>query len=228
MPCDAPAKAPYLPRLLPPIIVACEGVVEDWLAPVYDDELESLPGASPSRIREFVAGRNCARSALRLIGRVPRPIPVREDRQPDWPRGVCGSITHGAGYCAAAVALTQDVRAIGIDVEHNCTLGTEMLDAVCSAAEQEHWPKAGACKTFNWDIITFSAKESFYKCYFPIARYFLDFRDVEVFFDAINGSFTARPARDIVPFGNIFPLVRGSFAVADTRIMSAAWLPPSL
>jgi 4'-phosphopantetheinyl transferase EntD len=43
-----------------------------------------------------------------------------------------------------------------------------------------------------WDRLLFSAKESVYKAWFPIARSWLDFEDALITADPVDGTFTAR------------------------------------
>ena len=75
------------------------------------DPADLLPGeavyvakAVPKRINEFAAGRACARRALATFGMPGAVLLAAPDRQPLWPTGFVGSITHTAGFCAAAVA----------------------------------------------------------------------------------------------------------------------------
>ena len=76
----------------------------------------SLAKAVDKRLSEFVAGRYCAREALKLLGLTQPPsIGIRPDRGPDRPEGVVGAITHTDGFAWAAVARQRDLRGIGID-----------------------------------------------------------------------------------------------------------------
>src|SRR4051812_41020395 len=82
----------------------------------------NLPPAPPKAVArrraEFLAGRYAAAMALEALG-CPSPWEVgrREDRAPSWPAGFVGSITHGGGLVAAALARSDDCAGIGIDVE---------------------------------------------------------------------------------------------------------------
>ena len=73
-----------------------------WLRP---EERAYVESAVPRRVREFAAGRQCARLALRELGGPDEAIPVGLSRQPKWPPGIVGSITHTVGYCLAVVAV---------------------------------------------------------------------------------------------------------------------------
>ena len=69
------------------------------------------------RQAEYLAGRLCAREALRRVTGQPGVPAVGADRAPQWPLGVVGSITHGDNWAAALVAQREQWRALGLDVE---------------------------------------------------------------------------------------------------------------
>ena len=52
---------------------------------------------------------------------------------------------------------------------------------VCSEGERE-WIEQHRQDGLPWDRLVFSAKESVFKCIFPLVRHFLDFHDVELAF----------------------------------------------
>lgn len=75
------------------------------------------------RLREFASGRAYAKQALAMLGMHNVELPLGPSRSPIWPSGVTGSITHtridGYESCvAAAVAYTNSIAAIGIDLEY--------------------------------------------------------------------------------------------------------------
>lgn len=89
-------------------------------ADIHEDAL--LQRSVPKRRAEHLAGRLCAREALRQrmglpIGQVP-PAPGRlPDGGPEWPEGLTGSISHGAGWAVAVAAHAVQWRGLGVDVE---------------------------------------------------------------------------------------------------------------
>jgi 4'-phosphopantetheinyl transferase EntD len=98
----------------------------------------------------------------------------------NWPDGIVGSITHCPGYCAAAVAPRAQVLGLGIDAEQVTPLDETEIPLICTSAELD-----GAIKVLGYAHVVaakliFSAKESFYKCYYPLIGRFLDFLDVTV------------------------------------------------
>ena len=65
----------------------------------------------------------------------------------------------------------------------------ELRDMICTAAELETILRLPPM--VDWYKVTFSAKEAFYKCYYPLVRVFLGFHDVELQIDPARRVFTA-------------------------------------
>ena len=212
-----------LDELLPPPAHAVEVYGDPPGLMLYPEEEACVARAVEARRREFTTGRYCARAALRRSGVTPGAIAKGPGGAPAWPAGVVGSITHCAGYRAAAVALATDLIAIGIDAEPAEPLPGGVLGIVAVPGERAGlavlaatWPGV------PWDRLLFSAKESVYKAWAPLAGTFLDFDDVCVRIDAAAGTFAARllvPGADAVagPGG----LLRGRFAVRDGLLVTA-------
>lgn len=100
----------------------------------FEEEARLVASAAPSRCAELLSGRACAHRAMRVLGAPEVPI-GRDDRRPVWPDGFVGSITHCAGYRAAAVARDEDVFTIGIDAEPDEALPADVLGLIASSTE---------------------------------------------------------------------------------------------
>ena len=143
---------------------------------------ESLRTAVPKRKAEFVAGRWCAREALRAAGAGEvEDIPIGAQRAPVWPAGFVGSITHSHGMAAAAVARVGDARGLGLDLEPFVEV-TRAARLAPKVARPEELALAaaiglepGACFT-----LVFAAKEALFKCVAPIVGRYFDFLDARV------------------------------------------------
>lgn len=161
---------------------------------LFPEELQAMARATPARRYEFALGRRCAREALALLGGPRVAIPVGRFRDPVWPFGYVGSITHCQGFCAAAVARTLPgnssggIRGIGLDSEPAVPLPEELTGVICTANECV-WLASRHGDGMPWDRLFFCAKESAYKCLFPTTHRFLEFRDIAVRFDPEHGSF---------------------------------------
>lgn len=145
------------------------------------------------RRAEFTTVRTCARIALGRLGLPPAPLLSGPKREPLWPAGVVGSITHCDGYRAAAVARATEIAAIGIDAEPHDPLPDGILDRVTLPAERAHLRELPP--GVHWDRLLFSAKESVYKIWFPLARRWLGFEEAALLFvpgpEPERGTFTA-------------------------------------
>ncbi|PDT33384.1 MULTISPECIES: 4'-phosphopantetheinyl transferase family protein [Sinorhizobium] len=192
---------------------------------VMAEEESAIATAVKSRRREFSIGRACARAALSKLGFPPSAIPTGPNREPLWPSGVVGSITHCAGFHAAAVALQKDCVALGIDVEVDEELPSGVLPLI-SGDEERNWI-ANAPQGRNWGRLLFSAKESIFKAWFPLTGEWLGFEDAVVTIIPEDRSFVAQLPHTIVPANNFPSELRGRFLIADGLILTAVSLAAS-
>jgi 4'-phosphopantetheinyl transferase EntD len=178
--------------LLPPTVEAVEAFGDAQDARIFPEEEAAIARAVDARRREFTTARACARAGLARLGLPPSPIVPGERGAPSWPHGVVGSMTHCAGYRAAAVALSRHVAAIGIDAEPHEPLPRGVLALVALPREREQLDRLGAADEVCWDRVLFSTKESVYKAWYPLTGRWLDFAQADVEFDPTAGTFTAR------------------------------------
>jgi 4'-phosphopantetheinyl transferase EntD len=138
---------------------------------------------------------------------------------------VVGSITHCDGYRAVAVARADRLASIGIDAEPDAELPAGILDRVALPAEVSHLGTLPA--GVHWDRLLFSAKESVYKAWFPLARRWLGFEDAALLFtpgpDPTRGTFTANLLVDDLPVLGGRPLrtLHGRYAVVGDLLGTA-------
>ncbi|MCM6774072.1 4'-phosphopantetheinyl transferase superfamily protein [Nocardia sp. CDC159] len=169
-------------RILPEGVAAAE-LLE------YPEGLKPHPGeehliakAVEKRRRDFIGARYCARLALEQLGEPPVAIGKGERGMPLFPRGVVGSLTHCAGYQAAALAHRLRWRSIGIDAEPHDTLPEGVLESVSLAPERD-WLRAAIPEVgLHLDRLLFCAKEATYKAWFPLTLRWLGFEDAHITF----------------------------------------------
>lgn len=215
--------------LLPDGVVVEVAGLTDWTGELLPAEAACLGSqAVASRRRDFTAGRVCARRALAGLGQAVVPVPAEAGRAPVWPAGVVGSITHTAGYCAAAVASMDRFRAVGIDAEQHRSLEEGVRRMICRPAELA-WC-ANRSDGVHWETVVFSAKETVYKIWYPVVAGWLDFQEAELEISPADGRFVARidpgpvaaaRARGLTPPTT----VSGRFVVRDGLVRTAAVLP---
>ena len=180
-------------QILPPGVAFAEAFADPPDVMLFPEEEALVAKAVDKRRREFTTARGCARSALAALGFPAAPIMTGEKGAPQWPTGVVGSITHCAGYRAAAVAHVGEVLTIGVDAEPNDVLPDGVLDAISLPGERARLRHLAATAPGTcWDRLLFSAKESVYKAWFPLARRWLGFEDADITINAGDGTFTAR------------------------------------
>jgi 4'-phosphopantetheinyl transferase EntD len=156
--------------------------------------------AVPKRVSEFAAGRACAKSALAALGVHDVALHPAADRQPLWPAGFIGSITHTRGLCVAAVAARSSILAVGLDSEIIGAPTPDIWSTICGDEELAWVGLLPAGDRPAAVTLLFSAKEAFYKCQYPLVGEWLDFHDLSI---AVNdwgrtqGSFTASATRSI-------------------------------
>ena len=124
-------------EILPEVVASAEAFGDPPGAVLFPAEEALIARAVQKRRSEFATGRRCARDALGALGLAPAPILPGQGGAPQWPSGVVGSITHCAGYRAAAVARASEVITIGLDAEPAQPLPGEVLGLVALPDERD-------------------------------------------------------------------------------------------
>jgi 4'-phosphopantetheinyl transferase EntD len=181
-------------RILPSHVASAETFEDDAETKLYPQERAFIARATESRRREFATARACARAALARLGQPPVAVLPGPGGAPQWPDGVTGSITHCAGYRAAAVVMTRDVASLGVDAEPNEALPNHgMLKLIALRDERVRLEElAHGVPGICWDRLLFCAKESVYKAWFPLARSWLGFESADIVINPHEGTFTGR------------------------------------
>lgn len=131
--------------------------------------------SSLKRRCEYFYGRFCARAAIREF----KPdfnefIGTNEDRSPEWPSGIVGSISHCDGFAICVCSESHRTLGVGIDAENmiDAVIAKHIASSLVAVNELEiesiaHW-------SFETKLtLAFSAKESLFKALYPeVGRYF--------------------------------------------------------
>jgi len=142
-------------------------------------ERKAIAGAIPKRRAEYAAVRQVARALIGELGYASVGILNGPGREPIFPTGIVGSLSHSEKFALAVVAREQAVGAVGCDVEPLLALpeGTVQLiltpDESRFVASQPAW----------YGRLVFSVKEAFHKAQFGLTRMTPGFTDVQVTFD---------------------------------------------
>ena len=145
-----------------------------------DLNAQGLSQNATKRQREFAAGRSCAAVLLNRWD-VAEEVGVAQDRSPIWPDGFAGSISHSDRWVWVAVAKSEDRRAIGIDTEivrspETCDM---LANDIVTESERLAIKPLGLSPQVAFTL-AFSAKEAFYKCWYPITKSFFEFKQVAI------------------------------------------------
>lgn len=179
--------------------------------------MPSVGRAVEKRRQEFVAGRTLARQALKQLGFDDVAIPVGDKREPVWPTGVAGSISHTHDFCGVAVARLTDVRGVGFDVERVTRVRNELASQIVSEMEL-----AGLREVVGSPeralALAFSAKESFYKFQFPLSRQWVGLLDVHMTAD--DTGFCIAPFAPIPHVCEQSEAIRGTYVFRGDYVMT--------
>lgn len=137
----------------------------------------NLHSAVPKRKAEFIAGRYCARQALENLHADPTTVDIGENRSPVWPPGFVGSITHTHGYASAIVANHVNIRSVGLDSEQwilEKTAGNVAKQILTDAEIFTDYQDLFESQR-HFLTMVFSAKESIFKCLYPMVKQFFGF-----------------------------------------------------
>lgn len=162
-----------------------------------------LKAASEKRKNEFLLGRMCcAKSIYHLDNSLDQFVGVHSDRSPKWPIGIVGSITHSSNYVEAIACLaTSGVLSVGVDYEEVISLEEiiQVEGLVLTPNELESF------KVIEFELskeifltLLFSAKESIFKCLYPLVNVYFDFLDVEIsMLNFIDKTFSYKLLKDL-------------------------------
>ncbi|EGR1094644.1 4'-phosphopantetheinyl transferase superfamily protein [Vibrio cholerae] len=145
------------------------------LATEFDVQVpKSVQRSVKKRQAEFIAGRYLAKLCLtELIGRHSN-VAIGAHREPLWPDGVVGAISHTHKRAVALVAKRDAFPFVGIDIE--CWLDKETAVQIGSNLYDDNELDLLMTQGLTLEAATsliFSAKESLFKAAFPfVGQYF--------------------------------------------------------
>jgi enterobactin synthetase component D / holo-[acyl-carrier protein] synthase len=213
-----------LAALFPPGAVVFETHTPGDVARLLPAEAACLRLAGADRAAEFAAGRACARAALSVLGIEGFALRAASDRQPLWPEGIVGSITHTDHYCAVVVAVRREIAALGIDCESARAVGEKLWTKIAVPAERDWLGALASDERDAGAALVFSAKEAFYKCRYPTSATRFGFHDVSI---RLYGPLRGAGAFSIDIEGGSEPIVPpghalvGRYRFCDGRVTTA-------
>lgn len=213
--------------ILPTCVRFVEATREMWNQPLRPAEYPDIHKCTRKRREEFQAGRAAARQALFELGIGACDIARGKDREPSWPPGVVGSITHSDSYCVAAAARSSAIGGLGIDTELFEKMDPNLARQVFTDNERKRYGSEMETEKLRRILtITFSAKESFFKAWFPATGIWLDFTDVEVDLGLSTGLFAIVAPKLDEPLFSFARRCIGRFGVVGDKVLTVTTFPP--
>lgn len=185
-----------LPETVHSAVLAEGDQPQDQLHP---EEASSISDrAVARRVESFRLGRAAARTALESLGAGRPPIPVGENREPIWPDGIVGSISHAGGYAVAVVAHTTDIAVLGVDLEEKQTF-SGLKERVAFGEELKWLEGLDPAEVDSATFEIFSAKEAVFKAFYPRVRRYFGFEAAHLKRADSGAFYVARLIQDLDP-----------------------------
>jgi enterobactin synthetase component D len=205
-----------------PISIEIKNRFESWIP-------SDLSGAAEKRKLEFISGRYCAFMGCKELGFNLIKLERGASREPLWPSGIIGSISHTDGVALAIVGLSDKTKGIGVDIEgfipeKKFTTIERMVLTENDKNFLEKYSKDHIKKSELYTII-FSAKEALFKLLFPECQCYFDFREADIV--SINqgsGEITIEVVSKKEEMKDYLGSYIGHFSLVDNRAISFFFL----
>ena len=171
---------PLFTELSTPGFVAGWAPLGDLQGELDPAEWQDISTASTARQRDFIAGRRLARAISATLELPPHPLRRGEDRSPGWPSDRAGSLSHSKTLCAAAIGKRDEIRSVGIDIESVGRVEPKLWATLFTEREATYFASLEPDQVAEETTLFFSAKETFYKCQYPVTHSWVGFHDVEI------------------------------------------------
>jgi enterobactin synthetase component D len=142
-----------------------------------------IANAVRQRQAEFFFGRACARIAVEQSGFQSVSIGIGSRREPLWPAGLMGSISHSKKFAAALVLPANDYAGVGIDIEQVVDeTAAVALRSLATSEKELAYLATWYDRLDRYCLLTlvFSAKESFFKATYQVVQRYFDFDVLEL------------------------------------------------
>jgi 4'-phosphopantetheinyl transferase EntD len=186
------------------------------------NERSLISNWSNKRIAEFSTGRYCARRTLESLGLGYQDILIGAGREPLWPDGVTGSISHCDNLVGAITASTAKVKATGLDIEIIGRVEQELWELVFTSTERNFLKQLTPELAALYSTVIFSAKECFYKLQYPLTKIYIDFKDVEISIEEEMLKITF--VKGFEKISELFQNVVMKFITNNTEVITYAYL----
>ena len=201
------------------VATATPAVVDHALFP---EELGYIAHAVAKRRAEFGTVRVCARRALEELGIPSCALVPSSHGVPQWPAGIVGSMSHTDDVCAVGVTSASSVLAVGIDVEQDTALDSDLEDLICNASERTWIRQQDPALRHRLGKLFFSAKEAAFKCHFARTKALVDFLDLHLAIDMRKQVFRVAGIEASVELGSGNEEILGRFGYTARHLLTVA------
>jgi len=150
--------------------------------PIREAERPLVAKAVAKRQREFATGRWLARRGLRALGHPEQTIGIGRLRNPLWPEGVAGTITHDGGWCTVVLQLAPPGRPVGIGLDMITVSERQGKMADIAGMFVANPEELTACARFGLpvepEMVCFALKEAAIKALVGRFADFVDMREI--------------------------------------------------
>jgi len=154
-----------------------------------------------------------------------RDLNIGEHREPVWPNGFIGSLSHSRTYVVSALAKNDSIEYLGIDIEYIGRVGTGVAQKILIDKDVTN---ADGLTTDQVLTLIFSAKEAFYKALFPKYGRFFGFESAYISnISFSNKSFNLSLSVDLDEYFTMerFNNIEGKFIIYDSHIITLIEIP---
>lgn len=148
----------------PDRIAICAAPIADHTDVLHDEEIAILKKAVNKRKIQFSTGRMLSRRCFELLNLPPAPVLQGINREPVWPEGIKGSISHTDSFCVSAVTENINILSLGIDIEKADGVTPELWGHIFTAKRRYIEKSEQPLQTAS---LFFLRKNLFIKCSIP-------------------------------------------------------------
>lgn len=192
--------------------------VADYENMLFDDESVCIKNAVSKRRKEFSTGRMLCRKCFDILGKEHAAVLQGTNREPLWPEGLKGSISHTDSLCVAVVTDREEILSVGVDIENQYGVTPDLWEHIFSA-DEILYIKESSSPSMTAAVI-FSAKETFYKMQYPLTGKMLDFKDVEIKLDGRSFDVGFKGQNKVFEKS----LSSGHFMAHDTHVLTISYM----
>lgn len=179
-----------------------------------------LDKAVAKRRAEYLAARYAARQLLQNA-ECDGHVGTSPGREPVWPAGWCGSLSHTRGHAIAIIAPRNAGLTPGIDIEMFDAKAMRETAEMFTSPEERRLLAACGLAYETALLIVFSAKESLFKALYPDVKCFFGFEAARICsIDTAAETFTLELTQLLTPKRKQGCQFNGQYLIEENRVIT--------